>query len=269
MDPVAQALFDTFSVGVFPSRRWPAAVHRRNTVINTEKELIEISNASYEFITLLLTKGSNFEFGGISEFKPFTHFMDNYGEYLHKKNLQQDMHLDIASHDALAHLKSGVYTLYFQQNAEVLRTAKSLSRLIRLMRGRCYATVYVWQPQISAASVGHAALEIMVPSRAATYISFWPLRNENLIILAKKAVFSGPSLYVPAYAADCSAKFMNRSADDIILLENLDSIDMLSYWEQIKRSFKKYQVIKSNCSSIVARILMCGWSYAKDNIRSM
>lgn len=261
MDPIASALNAAFAADVFPSRYEPAPIRTATTFVSIDDELEAISNAAYDLVLLLIAKEPKFEYVGKTKFKPFTQFMDRYGLDLSHKHADQDK-----QRHALSLLHSGVYTSPFQRDQEIRGAADTVLKLVRQMEGKCLTTVYVWRPQFSQTSVGHAALKILWPSGKSTYISFWPLHNTSWIIKKKIAIFSGPSSYVSTYEDDCSGKYMQRTADDITHLRHLDAVDMLSYWRKVQLLFSKYQVLKSNCSTIVGRTILHGWERAKNRM---
>ncbi len=110
------------------------------------------------------------------------------------------------------------------------------------------ATVYIWKNAPS--DVGHASLQVRDE-----YVSFWPKTAAK----AKKDIKLGEmhdASYPKSYRVDCRVE--HREADKSIHIHGLDEDKMIEYWGEFKSSSSKYNMLESNCSTIVASLLELG-----------
>ena len=120
--------------------------------------------------------------------------------------------------------------------------------------------VYVWDTKAhifhdDPDPMDHGHSSALVRS---TYVSFWP--SDDSGSKPKKAKLSSRTpYYVEDYKEDCSKDAMNRPADHIIEIKNLDEQAMLSYWYDEKAKQNNFHFLESNCSTIVGRMLLKGW----------
>lgn len=148
------------------------------------------------------------------------------------------------------------------------------------------AIVYVWLPKqglLFPKNLGHAALLIedtqyeSLRSRE-QYVSFWPQDNGSMIERASVAIFSGEAVAVPSYEDEINPypslggrKWMGCEADRKVRIPDRATTEkynnsgglredkMDSYWGQkIWRRGHSYQLYNSNCSTIVAALLLIG-----------
>lgn len=108
--------------------------------------------------------------------------------------------------------------------------------------------VYVWKN--SPQDVGHVSIQV-----DEHYMSFWPknsakAKNDIKIGSTHEAVF--PS----GYKIDC--RLESQQANHKIYLNKLDEKLMIEFWETFKSDSKKYNMLKSNCSTVVASLLQLG-----------
>lgn len=109
-------------------------------------------------------------------------------------------------------------------------------------------TVYVWEN--SPSDVGHVSVQVNN-----TYMSFWPKGAAK----AKKDIKLGeqhePS-FPRGYRTD--QRVEGRSADSTIVIDNLNETLMIEYWDDFRNKMTKYNMLESNCSTVVAAILEVG-----------
>jgi len=108
--------------------------------------------------------------------------------------------------------------------------------------------VYVWKN--SPSDVGHVSLQIND-----TYISFWPksaAKAKSDIKLGQTHEAAFPSSY------KVDRRLEQKDSDNKILLNKLNEELMLDYWNDFKNNQKRYNMLKSNCSTVVASLLEIG-----------
>lgn len=110
--------------------------------------------------------------------------------------------------------------------------------------------VYIWNN--SPTDVGHVSMET-----AGAYISFWPkgaAKAKNDIKLGHSHVAYYPS----SYKAD--RRLEGREADHKFKINKLDEQAMVDCWLKFKDNSEQYNMLKSNCSTVVAALLEVGSS---------
>lgn len=108
--------------------------------------------------------------------------------------------------------------------------------------------VYVWKN--SPADVGHVSLLVKD-----TYISFWPksaAKAKNDIKLGQTHEAAFPSSY------KVDRRLEQKDSDNKIMLKRLDEELMIDYWNDFKDNQKRYNMLNSNCSTVVASLLEIG-----------
>lgn len=108
--------------------------------------------------------------------------------------------------------------------------------------------VHIWKN--SPSSVGHASLEMK-----AAYVSFWPkdaakAKSDIKLGATHEAVF--PS----SYRTDC--RLERQEADKTVNINGLEEAKMIALWQEFKDQAKQYNMLKSNCSTVVASLLEAG-----------
>lgn len=108
--------------------------------------------------------------------------------------------------------------------------------------------VYVWKN--SPSDIGHVSLQIND-----TYVSFWPksaAKAKNDIKLRQTHESAFPSSY------KVDRRLEQKESDNKILIKNLDEELMIDYWNDFKNNQKRYNMLNSNCSTVVASLLEIG-----------
>jgi hypothetical protein len=98
--------------------------------------------------------------------------------------------------------------------------------------------------------VGHVSLQVNN-----TYISFWPQSAAK----AKKDIKLGQThepVFPSSYRVD--QRLERRQADSVITLNNLDETVMIDHWSKFTNNPDKYNMLSSNCSTVVAALLEAG-----------
>ena len=109
-------------------------------------------------------------------------------------------------------------------------------------------TVYVWRPHTHM--VGHAALRV-----GEEYISFWPEQAAG----AKKdfkVKRSQPGHLVRDLQDDIEAEG-NRPPESVDL-HGMDEAAMLDFIADLQGTTPRYQIVRNNCSHVVAKALQAG-----------
>lgn len=109
-------------------------------------------------------------------------------------------------------------------------------------------TLYVWNN--SPGDPGHASLQVND-----TYISFWPESAAK----AKKDIKIGQThdpAFPSSYRVDC--RLEGRKADHQLDISGLNEAQMAGHWSDFKEGANQYNMLKSNCSTVVAVILEIG-----------
>lgn len=117
------------------------------------------------------------------------------------------------------------------------------------------AIVYIWKN--SPNDTGHASLQI-----DNEYVSFWPKGAAK----AKTDIKFGEmheAVYPKSYRADC--RLERKEADKIININGLDEQKMIEFWLRFKKQSSKYNMLKSNCSTVVASLLESGSGVAPNH----
>ena len=110
------------------------------------------------------------------------------------------------------------------------------------------ATVYIWKN--SPSNVGHVSM--MVDD---TYVSFWPKSAAD----AKKDIKvnqTHEAVFPDNYKID--RRLERRDPDSTISILNLDEKLMIDHWTKFKAKPDRYNMRKSNCSTVVASLLELG-----------
>ena len=108
--------------------------------------------------------------------------------------------------------------------------------------------VYVWNN--SPDDVGHVSIQVND-----IYMSFWPKSAAK----AKKDIKIGQThdaVFPKGYKVDC--KLEGREADRTLELHKLDEQQMIDYWKKFKDNSSRYNMLKSNCSTVIASVLEFG-----------
>ncbi len=119
--------------------------------------------------------------------------------------------------------------------------------------------IHIWKN--SPADVGHVSMQVKD-----TYISFWPKGEAG----AKGDIKLGEmhdSSASKSYRTDC--RIEGKDADRTIDLNSLDEDKMISYWNQFIKNSAKYNMLKSNCSTVVASLLEEGSGVKAHNTPSI
>jgi len=109
-------------------------------------------------------------------------------------------------------------------------------------------SVYVWEN--SPSDIGHASLQV-----SDTYMSFWP----HGAAYPKKDIKIGQT-HDPHFPSQYRGDRRNegRDYDAKIILNKLDEDAMLKHWDGFRKSPQRYNMLKYNCSTLVAVILEIG-----------
>lgn len=107
--------------------------------------------------------------------------------------------------------------------------------------------VYVWLPH--GGQVGHTAM--LVKSE---YISFWPEGGADKKDLKLKR--SQPGQFVESLAKDIQNE--GGVAPVVVEVHNLNEDAVLNHIAEIQAAGPKYQIMRHNCSHVVAHCLMAG-----------
>jgi hypothetical protein len=109
-------------------------------------------------------------------------------------------------------------------------------------------TVYVWRMSTSD-PIGHSSIKV-----ANTYMSYWP--NDP----AGKKDFKIGSTHDSAFAEryETDRRLEKRQADQSVDLRGLDESRMLEAWRQIVQNKVAYNMVRHNCSTVVASLLEVG-----------
>ncbi len=105
--------------------------------------------------------------------------------------------------------------------------------------------VYIWKN--SPQDVGHVSMQV-----GEAYISFWPRGAAS----AKGDIKLGEmhdSSTSSNYRVDC--RIEGRSADRVVEFSSLNEEKMIAYWRQFIQNSIKYNMLKSNCSTVIASLL--------------
>jgi hypothetical protein len=109
------------------------------------------------------------------------------------------------------------------------------------------AILHVWN--VRPSNPGHVSLDI-----GAVYISYWPGEA------AGKSDFKVGSTHAPSfprsYAVD--RRLERREADAHISVPGLDEARVTAAWEQFRAAAVGYNMMRQNCSTVVASLLQLG-----------
>lgn len=107
--------------------------------------------------------------------------------------------------------------------------------------------IYVWLPDGN--NVGHTAMQVR-----GTYISFWPEGGASAKDLKLKR--SQPGAYADELKSDIDSEGGREPI--VIELTNLDEYAILKYFAEISQNKPRYQILRNNCSHMIAHCLMAG-----------
>jgi hypothetical protein len=123
--------------------------------------------------------------------------------------------------------------LYFMQQFNFLKT-----KMIQ---------VYVWLPE--GGQVGHTAMFVK-----SEYISFWPQGGADKKDLKLKR--SQPGEFMESLGADITNEGGRQPI--VIELHHLDDDAVLAHFVIIQAEGPRYQIMRHNCSHVIAHCLMAG-----------
>lgn len=108
-------------------------------------------------------------------------------------------------------------------------------------------TVNVWR--LRPNNPGHVSLQV-----GSTYMSYWPAdaAGKNDVKLGQTHDVSFPR----SYATD--ARIEGQQADEKRNLTGLNTGPMIEAWEQFKREPRRYNMVRHNCSTVIAGLLEIG-----------
>lgn len=109
-------------------------------------------------------------------------------------------------------------------------------------------TVYVWNN--SPSDVGHVSMQVND-----VYMSFWPKSAAK----AKNDIKMGQT-HDPAFPSSYKVdqRLEGKAADNTIVINELDENVMIDHWNTFRGNSEKYNMLKSNCSTVVATLLELG-----------
>ncbi|MBV6450295.1 MAG: hypothetical protein MHPDNHAH_01018 [Anaerolineales bacterium] len=117
-------------------------------------------------------------------------------------------------------------------------------------------TVYLWKPRFSIEqAAGHSALEIVTQYRK-EYISWHP---KGRTVTYQEVLGKGVEGYI-ANSYEEDVRIENGYANYKIMLSKLDEDVMLEFWNIWRRKLSSFQLLEQNCSHIVSKLLVVGWS---------
>lgn len=108
-------------------------------------------------------------------------------------------------------------------------------------------TVYVWPRHLG--NVGHASIQI-----GAVYASYWPSSP------AGKKDFKVGATHAASYPREyrTDVRLERQDALHAIRLDGLDEAAMLTAWDELRQVGSRYNMVKHNCSTVVATLLLLG-----------
>ncbi|MES2673660.1 MAG: DUF4105 domain-containing protein [Pseudomonadota bacterium] len=108
-------------------------------------------------------------------------------------------------------------------------------------------TVHIWL--LSSGNVGHVSLSI-----DNQYISFWPSGA------AGKKDFKIGQTHEPSFPSSykIDKRLERKDCDHTVTLTKMDEKLMLKCWAEFKQNPKRYNMVKQNCSTVVAWLLEIG-----------
>lgn len=108
-------------------------------------------------------------------------------------------------------------------------------------------TVYVWL--LSPGNVGHVSLKI-----DNEYASFWPSQA------AGKKDFKIGQTHEPAFPSSYKVdkRLEGKDCDHTVIFQNLNEEVMIKCWQEFRANPKRYNMLKQNCSTVVAWLLEIG-----------
>ena len=108
-------------------------------------------------------------------------------------------------------------------------------------------TVHIWRN--ASGNVGHVSLSV-----GTQYVSFWPSDSAG-----KKDVKIGTT-HEPAFPSSYKVdrRLEQRDCDHAVTLHKIDEPALLKCWETFKTNPKSYNMVKYNCSTVVAWLLQEG-----------
>lgn len=107
--------------------------------------------------------------------------------------------------------------------------------------------IYVWLPHDN--NVGHTAM-----LAGATYISFWPEDGFDKKDLKFKR--SKPGDYVLQLEEDIRREGGREPI--VVELHNIDEMKVVRHFDQIAENRPRYQLLRYNCSHVIAQCLIAG-----------
>jgi hypothetical protein len=109
-------------------------------------------------------------------------------------------------------------------------------------------TVYVWN-MTSRNPAGHVSMEV-----AGTYMSYWPGTAAG----KKDFKISATHPATQASRYDVDRRQERKPADWKLLIDGLDETRMVEAWSAILRNELRYNMVKHNCSTVIASVLEVG-----------
>ena len=107
--------------------------------------------------------------------------------------------------------------------------------------------LHVWN--VRPGNPGHVSLEV-----GSAYVSYWP--NEVAGKRDFKVGATHPPAFPRSYAMD--RRLERREADAHLTLTGLDEGRIVAAWEQFRRAPARYNMLRHNCSTVVASLLEIG-----------
>jgi hypothetical protein len=108
-------------------------------------------------------------------------------------------------------------------------------------------TLYVWV--VGARAPGHCSLLV-----GRTYMSYWPTEAAGKKDFKVNATH--PAGFPSAY--DVDRRLERRQCDHKVELHGLDESAMISAWGGLRRDPTPYNMVRHNCSTVVAALLETG-----------